>query len=220
MADYFDTVLLPRLKKVTFSPEWKDGKPKRVATAEEAERGPRIIKVIRLESYEDALNNLLPSEESGGQVAMQFEDYLLKYMLQWETRKSETLLNVEKLSKPFDYCLHIYRDGETRVQKVDLPETFNYLIGLDVAKRQVLDDNGRCYLVYRGATREGKSTVVIWRETAGWTEEDYKRDRDFVAKQRFAEDADVIYANGDSLIPGAQALEGLFKAKMFAGVEG
>jgi len=220
MADYFDTVLLPRLKKVTFSPEWKDGKPKRVATAEEAERGPRIIKIIRLESYEDALNNLLPSEESGGQVAMQFEDYLLKYMLQWETRKSETLLNVEKLSKPFDYCLHIYRDGETRVQKVDLPETFNYLIGLDVAKRQVLDNNGRYYLIYRGATREGKSTVVIWRETAGWTEEDYKSDRDFVAKHKFTEGADVIYVNGDSLIPGAQALEGVFKAKMFAGVEG
>jgi adenine-specific DNA-methyltransferase len=220
MADYFDTVLLPRLKKVTFSPEWKDGKPKRVATAEEAERGPLIIKVIRLESYEDALNNLLPSEESSGQVALQFEDYLLKYMLQWETRKSETLLNVEKISKPFDYCLHIYRDGETRVQKVDLPETFNYLIGLDVAKRQVLDNNGRYYLIYSGATREGKSTVVIWRETAGWTEEDYKRDRDFVAKHKFTEGADVIYVNGDSLIPGAQALEGVFKAKMFAGVEG
>jgi adenine-specific DNA-methyltransferase len=220
MAAYFDTVLLPRLKKVTFSPEWKDGKPKRVATAEEAERGPRIIKVIRLESYEDALNNLLPSEESGAQVAMRFEDYLLKYMLLWETRKSETLLNVEKLGKPFDYCLHIYRDGETRVQKVDLPETFNYLIGLDVAKRKVLDDNGRYYLVYRGTTREGKSTVVIWRETSGWTEEDYKRDRDFVAKHKFTEGADVIYVNGDSLIPGAQALEGVFKAKMFAGVEG
>jgi len=220
MADYFDTVLLPRLKKVTFSPEWKDGKPKRMATAEEAERGPRIIKVIRLESYEDALNNLLPFDESGGQVAMQFEDYLLKYMLRWETRKSETMLNVEKLSKPFDYCLHIYRDGETRVQKVDLPETFNYLIGLDVAKRQLLDDNGCCYLVYRGMTREGKRTVVIWRETAGWTEEDYKRDRDFVAKHKFTEGADVIYVNGDSLIPGAQALEGVFKAKMFAGVEG
>ncbi len=219
MADYFDTVLLPRLKKVTFSPEWKDGKPKRVATAEEAERGPRIIKVIRLESYEDALNNL-SFDESGGQVAMRFEDYLLKYMLRWEARKSETLLNVEKLSKPFDYCLHIYRDGETRVQKVDLPETFNYLIGLDVARRQVLDDNGRCYLVYRGTTREGKRTVVIWRETEGWAEEDYKRDRDFVTKYKFTEGADIIYLNGDSLIPGAQALEGVFKAKMFAGVEG
>ncbi len=219
MADYFDTVLLPRLKKVTFSPEWKDGKPKRVATVEEAERGPRIIKVIRLESYEDALNNL-SFDESAGQLGLPFEDYLLKYMLQWETRKSETLLNVEKLSKPFDYCLHIYRDGETRVQKVDLPETFNYLIGLDVAKRQLLDDNGRYYLVYRGMTREGRRTVVIWRETEGWAEEDYKRDRDFVDKHKFAEDTNVIYVNGDSLIPGAQALEGVFKAKMFADVRG
>jgi len=42
-----------------------------------------------------------------------------------------------------------------------------------VAKRQLLDNNGRYYLIYRGATREGKRTVVIWRETAGWTEEDY-----------------------------------------------
>ena len=58
MADYFDTVLLPRLKKVTFSPEWKDGKPSRLATSTEAERGPRLLKVVRLESYEDTLNNL------------------------------------------------------------------------------------------------------------------------------------------------------------------
>jgi adenine-specific DNA-methyltransferase len=40
MGDYFDTVLLPRIKKVTFTPEWKDGKPKRLAHAEEAERSP------------------------------------------------------------------------------------------------------------------------------------------------------------------------------------
>ena len=29
MGDYFDTVLVPRIKKITFTPEWKDGKPKR-----------------------------------------------------------------------------------------------------------------------------------------------------------------------------------------------
>jgi adenine-specific DNA-methyltransferase len=58
MGDYFDTVLLPRLKKVTFTPEWKDGKPKRLPTQEEAKRSPRLVKVVRLESYEDALNNL------------------------------------------------------------------------------------------------------------------------------------------------------------------
>jgi len=95
MADYFDTVLLPRIKKVTFSPEWREGKPKRMATQEEAERSPRVVKVIRLESYEDALNNLTFEEQSGQQALDLFrDDYLLSYMLKWETRHSETLLNV------------------------------------------------------------------------------------------------------------------------------
>ena len=31
MGEYFDTVLLPRIAKVMCTPEWKDGKPKRVA---------------------------------------------------------------------------------------------------------------------------------------------------------------------------------------------
>ncbi|MFN4074072.1 MAG: site-specific DNA-methyltransferase, partial [Thermus sp.] len=51
VAHHFDTVLLPRIKKVIFTPEWKDGKPKRLATPEEVARSPRIVKVIRLESY-------------------------------------------------------------------------------------------------------------------------------------------------------------------------
>ena len=59
MAHYFDTVLLPRVKKITFSPKWKNGLPACLATPEEAERSPRIVKVVRLESYEDTLNNLV-----------------------------------------------------------------------------------------------------------------------------------------------------------------
>ncbi len=225
MAHYFDTVLLPRIKKVTFTPEWKDGKPKRIATDEEAKRSPRIVKVIRLESYEDALNNITFDESSGQQALELFkEEYskksnLLQYVLRWETRHSETLLDVEQLAKPFSHCLHIHRDGETRAQAVDLPETFNYIIGLNVETRQALSDNGRRYLVYRGTTREGRKTVVIWRETADWTEEDYVRDRDFVAAQRLTEGADDVFVNGDSFIPGARALEPLFKARMFAGLE-
>jgi len=218
MADYFDTVLLPRLKKVTFSPEWKGGRPKRPATAEEVERGPRIMKVIRLEAYEDALNNIA-FDDSSGQQALPFEDYLLQYMLRWETRHSETLLNVEKLSRPFAYQLHLHRDGETRVQAVDLPETFNYLLGLYVQRRRVYDDNGRRYLVYRGRV-DGRRVAVVWRETEGWEQADYERDKQFVAEHGLAEGADEVYVNGDSFIPGARALEGLFKARMFAGVEG
>jgi adenine-specific DNA-methyltransferase len=218
MADYFDTVLLPRIKKVTFSPEWKDGKPKRMATAEEAERSPRIVKVIRLESYEDALNNIAFDDPSG-QQAMQFEDYLLQYMLKWETRHSETLLNVEQLTKPFSYQLHIHRDGETRTQAVDLPETFAYLLGMNVRKRQVTNDRYRRYLVYRGNTREGRRVAVIWRETEGWKDNDYTRDKVFVIERKLTEGADDVYVNGDSYIPGARALEPLFKARMFADVE-
>ena len=31
MGKYFDTLLLPRIKKVAFTPQWKDGKPKCMA---------------------------------------------------------------------------------------------------------------------------------------------------------------------------------------------
>jgi adenine-specific DNA-methyltransferase len=217
MAHYFDTVLLPRIKKVTFTPEWKDGKPKRMAKPEEAERSPRIVKVIRLESYEDALNNLSFDDESGAKALTLFkDDYLLSYMLKWETRGSETLLNVEKLQSPFAYKLRLHRDGETRERQVDLPETFAYLLGLDVQTRRVYDDRGRRYLVYRGAQRDGRVAVVIWRDTAGWELQDYERDAAFVAEHKLAEGAHEVFVNSDSRIPNAQSLDGLFKARMFA----
>lgn len=143
-ADYFDTVLLPRLKKVTFTPEWKDGKPKRFATAEEAERSPRIMKVIRLESYEDALNNLelrrteaqqslLDSPQAQGADGFR-EQYLLRYMLDVETRGSASLLNIAAFTDPTAYTLKVKRPGsdESREVNVDLLETFNWLIGLKV----------------------------------------------------------------------------------------
>ncbi|MFT0752161.1 hypothetical protein, partial [Synechococcus sp. RC10A2] len=75
------------------------------------------------------------------------------------------------------------------------------------------------YLVYRGALRNGRTVVIIWRETKDWTEEDYRRDRDFVKEQKLTEGADEIYTNGDSFIPDARSLDGLFKARMFAPVE-
>ena len=80
MGKYFDTLLLPRIKKVAFTPQWNDGKPKCMAKPQEAKRGPRIIRYMRLESYEDALNNI-DFDENSAQQELQFDDYLLKYML-------------------------------------------------------------------------------------------------------------------------------------------
>ena len=144
MGDYFDTVLLPRIKKVTFTPEWKDGKPKRLATPEEAKRSPRIVKVVRLESYEDALNNLdtrrsdkqqllLDAPEAQGADGLR-EQYILHYLLDVETRGSPSLLNVRAFTDPTAYKLKVKRPGsdESREVNVDLLETFNWLIGLAV----------------------------------------------------------------------------------------
>lgn len=217
VEEYFDSVLIPRIKKVIFSPEWKDGKPQRMATTQEAERGPRIVKYIRLESYEDTLNNI-SFERTAGQTTLKFSDFILKYMLKWETRKSETLLNVEKLASPFRYALHLHRDGQTSKRTIDIPETFNYLLGLHVTSRRALHDGDRRYLVYRGEV-DNRKIAVIWRETEGWTKEDLERDKKFVAEQKLAEAADECFVNGDSFIPNAKALEPVFKGRMFATLE-
>jgi adenine-specific DNA-methyltransferase len=144
MADYFDSVLLPRMKKVGFAPDWKDGQPKRLANDEEILRGPRIFKILRLESYEDVLNNLivrrtdnqqslLNSSEAVGTDKFR-EQYLLKYMLKVETQASQSLLNVNAFSDPTGYGLVVKRPGydESREVCVDLIETFNWLLGLSV----------------------------------------------------------------------------------------
>ena len=214
MGQYFNTVLLPRIKKVTFSPVWKDGKPQRPATQEETARGPRIIKYLRLESYEDALDNI-GFDEALGQQAMKLDDYLLKYMLKWETRHSATLLDIEQLTCPFAYKLNIRSNGATRETIVDVPETFNYLLGLQVQTRRVHYDEGRRYLVYRGLLEQRRASV-IWRDTANWQQADLERDKQFVLEQKLTEDADEVYVNGSSFIPRATAVEPIFKKRMFA----
>ena len=214
MGDHFDTVLLPRLKKVAFSPKWKNGITEREATREEGERGPRIIKYFCMESYEDALDNIefeLEDEDLFG-----LEDYMLRYMLQWETKGSATLLNVATLDRPFDYQLRLNGGGNDAEVTVDIPETFNYLLGLAVSTRRVYDDDGRRYLVYTGSTQDGRKAVVIWRNTEGWALEDRERDRDFVASNDMTSDAEEIWINGDSMVKDARTLDTLFKQRMFA----
>ena len=111
MGDYFDSVLLPRLKKITFTPEWKDGKPSRLATPDEADRSPRILKYLRLESYEDALNNIVTPHRSQAQQTLLDspdaqganrlkEQYILRYMLNVEAKGSPSLLNIQAFTDP------------------------------------------------------------------------------------------------------------------------
>ncbi len=217
MENYFDSVLLPRIKKTCFAPDWRNGKPLRLPTQEEIERTPRVIKYIKLESYEDSLNNI-EYEFTGERRLLKLENYFLKYFLNWETRSSNTLLNIENLSTPFQYKLQIHCNGKVNEKYVDIPETFNYLIGLHVEKRQIYNDDSKRYLVYRGHNRHQK-IVVIWRETKDWISSDLERDKQFVCDKILKQHADIVYVNCESIIPNAQALDSEFKNRMFAPVE-
>ncbi len=52
------------------------------------------------------------------------------------------MLNVEKLSKPFSYQLHIHGGVENQtagvreIKNVDMPETFAYLLGLSIKREK------------------------------------------------------------------------------------
>ena len=83
---------MPRRASLSAKPSSRNGKPARPATQEEAERSPRIVKYMRLESYEDALDCIeFDTDAEQMRLEERFEDYLIKYMLEWETRQSATL---------------------------------------------------------------------------------------------------------------------------------
>ncbi|MBI5659947.1 MAG: site-specific DNA-methyltransferase [Nitrosomonadales bacterium] len=136
MGDYFDTVLKPRIAKVIYSADWKDGKPTAPKTGIS-----QLVKVIRLESYEDTLNNLRMAEESAHSKVIAAnstlrEGYFLHYLLELETQGSPSLLNMADFNDPTAYTLKIKKPGSEaqEARTVDLVETFNWLLGLRVSK--------------------------------------------------------------------------------------
>lgn len=222
VGSHFDTIIKPRMQKVAFASDWRSGKPVLPKNGKSAGLS-HAFKYIRLESYEDALGNIA---FDGPQGDLKFDDYVLRYMLEFETRKSETLLNVEKLAAPFSYKLDILEGGERKTKPVDLPETFNYLLGMKVSSRQVrIRDGQQRYLVIRGMTNphgEGgeRNVCVIWRDVTGWKPADFKADAEFVKKEKLAVGADDVFVNADGVIPNARVLDSVFKERMFAPVNG
>ncbi|MDH2998256.1 restriction endonuclease subunit M [Pasteurellaceae bacterium LFhippo2] len=200
-GQYFDTVLKPRIQKVVYSKEWKDGKPQ--ANADGSFDGvPQIVKVLKLESYEDTLNNLqLAQPQMLDLLSEQTQqDYLLHYMLDVESRGS--LLNTEQFKQPFDYQLNIATSsaGAYSAQNIDLIETFNYLTGLKVTS---IDDKRveRGYVLVYGELPTGENTLVVWRDC---TKVGYEQVAELFERLDIkpnSREYDVVYLNGDNAIP-------------------
>ena len=146
---------------------------------------------------------------------MLFKEHQLSYILESDTRESPTLLNIAELQNPFNYQLKIVEDMQIQTQSIDLPETFNYLLGLSVQTRRCLHDDDRRYLVYRGTVGQ-KIFAIIWRETEGWNEQNWERDYNFIEEQELTKDADKVYVNTGSIVPEAESLDPHFKRLMFS----
>ncbi len=192
MGEYFNTVTKLRIQKVIYSMDtdnqkgWKDGKPvSRKGTS-------HAFKYLRLESYEDTLNNIVLRGGNYDLLGTAREGYMLSYMLGAEADDSASLLNVEKLDKPFSYKMNITRNLESAERAIDLVETFNYLIGLTVEKSHALvsydadfatgeygavsaalkEGDTYKFKAVEGTVPSGDKTLVLWREMSGDIEKD------------------------------------------------
>lgn len=199
-GEYFETVLKPRLQKVVFSSDWAGGRP----TAPETGLS-HCFKVIKLESYEDTLNNLqLRRDAKQGETLSLLnqqtkDDYLLNYMLDVESRDS--LLSVQDFNKPFDYTLNVAVDsaGAFEPRNIDLVETFNYLIGLRVRHIDAQPERG--FVTVTGALPSGESCLVLWRDCETLNYEGVSKLCDRLAINPADNEFDVVYINGDHNIP-------------------
>ncbi|MFU2127375.1 site-specific DNA-methyltransferase [Gallibacterium anatis] len=191
-GDYFNNVTLQRIMKTLSGDQTGISKSTNY-------KGGGIVKVLKLESYEDTLNNLQLKAQSDLfkmlPEAVQ-EDYLLRYLLDTESKGS--LLNSDDFQHPFDYRLNIATDSAGAYQStvIDLPETFNYLLGIRV--QQITDEREkRGYLTIEGLLPNDARCLIVWRdcEKMGYAEVAQFFDKHNINPN--SNQYDVIYLNGD-----------------------
>jgi adenine-specific DNA-methyltransferase len=212
MGDYFDTVLKPRIQKVIYSKDWKNGKPV------SREGSSHMFKYICLESYEDTLNNLeLKRTDKQEQLLLSNEmskkakeEYMLSYMLDVESKGS--LLNINTFKDPFNYKLNIATGsvGETKPTTVDMVETFNYLIGLTV--KHIDHIQGFC--VVSGTNPKEEKVLVIWRnikDKSNKALETFFRKQDYSTRDM---EFDLIYVNGDNNLENIRRPDETWKVRL------
>lgn len=218
MADYFDTVIRPRIQKLALSLEWDEGVP------QNRDGQSHMVKYQRIESYEDALNNVVleePEDEQQQRLAEdQRNEYVSGYMLDFET-EGASLLEPVNLKQPFDYELEIEENGTSRKPTtVDLVETFHYLLGAKVHEFETLEHQDRQYVVTRCSveTENAVDTVLtVWRDA---DELELEQERDWFTEQFETDQFDRIYINSESFVPGAEPTEVTFKKRMEADHDG
>lgn len=218
---YMHSLIIPRIKKVVYSDNWKNGKPF-ISEKKETNGNHHFFKYLILESYEDTLANLQMNQNSQINSLLEInevlrEDYMLGYFMDIETSKSTSLLNIEQFEDPFNYKLNISSSsaGATKPTTIDLIETFNYLIGLKVKTIDVIRD----FKIITGTNPNDEMVLIVWRRVK---EKDNTQLEEFLDKQGYnPRDTEFqhIYINGDHTLEDPHSkvkmIEIEFKRLMF-----
>lgn len=144
MGEHFYNVIIPRIKKVAFSSEWKEGKLK-----ENKQVNPIAIafRYYELESYEEALANCeyvlkIGNDKKINSIPYNIDDYYNENIDFYEGiidyRKSRKL--IKKLNKAENKPITINMSAEYR-EEFDIFQTIANLMNLKI-KKLFLDKNG------------------------------------------------------------------------------
>jgi len=227
-GNHFDTIMIPRIQKVTFSSNWEDGMP-----LDNTSGQSHIFKYMVLEQYEDTLDNIEFLDKDGQvqQTLFSVRDYMLHYFLNFETKESPCRLSVDSMATPFAYTLKVRRDSGFgqfpadrdgfREVPVDLVETFNYLLGLHVIRRITREHSGLTYRIVHGTAPDNRKITVVWRNSPKKPEDrraELEEDATFITTKILGEfpDTAILYVNGHCFAPRAVPLEPEFKKLMGA----
>lgn len=211
MGEYFDTVTKPRIQKVIYSADWKNGKPVRnnqplIDGKYKSNGVSHVFQYLKLEQYEDTLNNI-EFDQSREAIAPTFEmPDRIKYLLSYGTDGSQSLLATDKFSRPFEYEMDIVRLNERVPTRIDLVTTFNFLLGIDVVRYRTTDHQNRTYHVIEGIKKK-QTYLIVWRNYDGL---DLALERDWIKQAEWFDKEATVYSNVDNAF-GANGIESEFK---------
>lgn len=182
--EYFDSIPLRRIKNTLFGD--KSG-----VTDTHMWKGGGVVKYIRLEQYEDTLNNLYRTPMEGAWYEEKLGADTIGYVMDMQSQQN--WMHTDWMANPFGVKMQITHGNEKTEQTIDVVETFNYLLGLNVEKMLWPAEGMQ---VVMGTTRRGKRTMIIWRNTAHVTDEEVKTFLSSVDCKPFKQ----IYINGETTL--------------------
>lgn len=213
---YFESIILPRIQKLIFSSAWKNGIPQSL------DGNPHIAKTLQIENFCDVFRNIVFSNElETERKTIPSKKKFLKYVVNLDCINPSIYLNVTEFIDPFNYYMVSSQNGVLTEVNVDLVESFNFLIGLDVQSHEYIIDQNREYQIVSGTISrlnpsqisELESVLIIWRSTKALDED---RESLFISENYLESQIyNKIFCNGVVSIPKGIILDEIFLKLMF-----